>query len=219
MRKLIFSTFLAAMLLVPAASAGTLALDITGGTAYASADFSLGWQFSVLTPITVDGLAFYDSKYILGGTGVTENHDVGIFDDSTKALLVSTFVTPTNCDIGTAPWCVQSLVTPYLLGDGIYDIMAVTGVVGGPIDLSDTYVAYPATRTTIPQIAFIQAEMYLSANGELTFPNTAVPTMNGIFGPSFTAEQGVPGVPEPASFLSIGGGLLLAAGLRRRRHA
>lgn len=85
--------------------------------------------------------------------------------------------------------------------------MAVTG--------DDNYAFSPATLTTIPQIAFVQDEWYDPANGALTFPNSSSGSQ-GWFGPSFTVESGV---PEPASFLLIGGGLLLAAGLRRRRQA
>jgi hypothetical protein len=199
MKKLIFATFFAALLLLPAASAGTLALDITGGRVYTDYSWSLGWQFTVNSPITVDGLAFYDNTD-------TQSHLVGIYNDTTQALLVSTTVTTANCGIGTAPWCVNS-VAPTLLGIGTYDIMAVTG--------TDNWVYSPTTLTTIPQIAFVQDEWYDPPTDALTFPNSTNGNQ-GDFGPSFTVESGV---PEPASFLLIGGGLLLAAGLRRRRQA
>jgi hypothetical protein len=197
MKKLIFAMFFAALLLLPAASAGTLALDINGGTVGTNNNWSLGWQFTVNSPITVDGLAFYDNT-------VDESHLVGIYNNSTQALLVSTTVTTAHCGIGVDPWCIDS-VTPYVLGVGTYDIMAVTG--------DDNYAWRPTNFITIPQISFVQDEWYGPANGALTFPNTTDGSQ-GIFGPSFTVESGV---PEPASFLLIGGGLLLAAGLRRRR--
>jgi hypothetical protein len=204
MKKLVFLMFLAAVLLVPAASAGTLALDITTNTGNVGTTYSwsLGWQFTVNSSITVDGLAFYDNTD-------RQNHDVGIFDNGTQTLLVSATVPACTLSIGTAPWCVQS-VTPYVLGVGTYDIMAVTG--------NDNYTWSPLTLTTIPQISFVQDEFYNNPpSAALTFPNQSDGSQ-GFFGPSFTVQEGS-GVPEPASVLLIGGGLLLAAGLRRRRHA
>jgi hypothetical protein len=199
MKKLMFSMFLGALLLLPAASAGTLALDLTGGTVQTNNNWSLGWQFTVNSPITVDGLAFYDNTD-------DESHLVGIYNDATQALLVSTTVLTTDPDMGTAPWRVDS-ITPYVLGVGTYDIMAVTG--------DDNYTYGPTTLTTIPQITFVQDEYCTPASAALAFPN-ATDGSQAYFGPSFTVETGT---PEPASVLMIGGGLLLAAGLRLRRHA
>jgi hypothetical protein len=53
-----------AVLLLPSAKGGTLALDIIGGTGNAGSGGtqSLGWQFQVNTPILVDGLGFWDSE-------------------------------------------------------------------------------------------------------------------------------------------------------------
>lgn len=88
--------FFAALLLLPVASAGTLALDITGGTVMTNGNWSLGWQFTVNSSITVDGLAFYDNKD-------DESHLVGIYNDASQVLLVSTTVLPTDPDMETAP--------------------------------------------------------------------------------------------------------------------
>jgi hypothetical protein len=203
MKKLMFSILLAVALLVPAASAGTLALDISGPYGFLSTDgnWSLGWQFTVSSPVTVDGLAYFNNA------GDTENHDVGIFNDTTQALLISTTVLPTDPQIGTATWRVHG-VTPYFLGVGTYDIMAVTG--------SGVYAATPTTLSTfLPPITFIQDEFFTPPGGVLAFPNdTDGAEVQGIFGPSFTITTGI---PEPASILLIGGGLLALAGLRRRR--
>jgi hypothetical protein len=133
MKKLMFSMFLAAVLLLPMARAGTLALDFTGGTPYTNGNWSLGWEFTVNSPITVDGLAYYDDND-------GQSHEVGIYDSS-EVLLVSTNVTTADCPVGTAPWCVQS-VTPTVLGDGTYYIVGVSG--------ADDYAYNPSTLTTIP---------------------------------------------------------------------
>lgn len=196
-----FAMSLGALLLIPTARAGTLALDIIASTPFTNASWSAGWQFIVNSPITVDGLAFYDNT-------ADENHVVGIYNDATQALLVSTTVTTANCPIGTAPWCVQS-VAPYALGVGTYDIMAVTG--------DDSYPLNVESLTVIPQITYVGDEVYLTPNlGVLTFPNFSSTNL-GTFGPSFTVS-GASSVPEPAAVLLTGGGLLLAAGLRSRRR-
>src|SRR6267154_4205858 len=46
----------------------------TGGTA-ANGDQSVGWQFNVLSPLTVTDLEWYDSA----GTGLNTAHTVGIW--------------------------------------------------------------------------------------------------------------------------------------------
>lgn len=210
MKKLVFAAFLAVSLLVPAASASVLALDFTtyGPGVSNTGNYSLGWEFTVNSPITVDGLAFYDYN----GTGDTGNHAVGIYDSSAD-LLVSATVTNATCPIGTAPWCVTS-VTPDILSAGTYYIMSVVGT-----DDYD-YLQSSSGLVTIPQITYVQDEYFFPSNGVLSFPNASDGKgTTAYFGPSFTVEGTSSLTPEPASFLLVGGGLLLAAGLRRRFHA
>jgi hypothetical protein len=143
---------------------------------------------------------------------------VGIYNSS-GTLPVSTAITTADPQVGS--WLVQA-VTPIQLADGTYDIMAVTGsAVAG-----EDYYAWDPTLTstiftTTGSITSVEAASYSSTASSLTFPDTFNPVIQGFFGPSFTigSTDDYPVAPEPASFLLLGSGLLLAAGLRRYRHA
>jgi hypothetical protein len=182
--------------------AGTLVLDIIenpAGTGTATTQ-SLGWQFQVNTSILVDGLAFWDHTD-------TQNHDVGIYNDTTQALLVSATVLPTDPVTGAGPWRVHA-ISPFLLTPGIYDIAAETG--------ADNYTFNPTSLTTSPEITFL-ADRFLFGSATLAFPSDSS-GVQGWFGPSFTATDAT-ATPEPATFALLGSGLAaLAAIVRRRRR-
>lgn len=183
---------------LPLAHAGTLALDITGlGSSGSAGPQSLGWEFQVNQAIWVDGLAFWDHTD-------TQSHDVGIYNDSTQALLVSTSVLPGDPQIGTAPWRVHA-ITPVFLAPGTYDIAAETG--------SDNYTYNPGTMTTDPSITFVQ-DRFLFGSNVLAYPNQSSAVV-GWFGPSFTFSPSV-SLPEPASAGLFGGGLIALAIFSRR---
>lgn len=190
-------------LLSPAARAGVLVLDIfeNPGSTGSAGSQSLGWQFQVNKPILVDGLAFWDHTD-------TQNHDVGIFNDTTQALLVSTTVLPTDPVSGTGPWRVHS-IAPFLLAPGIYDIAAETG--------SDNYTYNPSSMSTVSQITWLQ-DRFLFGSSTLAFPSqSSGGGLQGWFGPSFTTTD-ASSVPEPASLALAGAGLAALAGIARRRR-
>jgi uncharacterized protein (TIGR03382 family) len=192
-----------AVLLMPSLNAGTLALDTVGLGHWAPAPSGhndVGWKFQVNTAILVDGLAFWDNTD-------TASHDVGIYSDSTHALLVWTTVTTGHAPVGTGPWQVQP-IAPYLLQPGIYEIAAETG--------SDNYTYTPTSMSTIPEITFLQ-DRYEFGWTVLAFPSqSSGGGLVGWFGPSFTAVDAP--TPEPVSSLLCGAGLLaLALVVRRRR--
>jgi hypothetical protein len=173
--------------------------DIYGG--------SVGWSFLVNSPIVVDSLDFYDDY----GNGLTQAHDVGIYDSS-QDLLVWGTVLPTDPLTGTAPWR-EHAVTATLLIPGTYYIVAVTG--------SEHYAQWagspgpPALGSvvTIPQITYL-SDQY-NASPFLAFPSDYDGNGNAgyaDFGPSFGASD----VPEPARIGLLAAGLGLVCAARRR---
>jgi hypothetical protein len=93
MQKLLRMTFLVSTLFLSISSlakADTVALtSITGGIlATSGTDQLYGWIFTANSPITVTSLGVFD----FGSNGLSVSHDVGIFDDTTRALLGSTTV-------------------------------------------------------------------------------------------------------------------------------
>jgi hypothetical protein len=68
-----------------------------------------------------------------------------------------------------------------------------------------------ATASTISEITFVQARE-LTSTSSLTFPDNIISAANaGVFGPNLQVA-----VPEPATILLIGSGLLGLAGLRKK---
>jgi hypothetical protein len=200
-RSLLF--LLVLVLQVPVSQAGSLVLDIFENPANtgSAGPQSLGWQFQVNTPIFVDGLAFWDHTD-------TQSHDVGIYNDTTQVLLVSTTILPSDPVSGTGPWRVHS-ISPFLLTPGVYDIAAETG--------SDNY-TFGASITTVPEITFLR-DAYAFGASTLMFPSGfSGGGLQAWFGPSFTATDAVVGAPESGLFALMGTGLAVLAGIARRKR-
>jgi hypothetical protein len=81
-------------------------------------DWSLGWEFSVSAPITVDALGY---NYF--GTPLNSSHEVGIYDASGD-LLGSVDVTNASTDFDG--YLYTSLGSPLVLGPGDYWITGTT---------------------------------------------------------------------------------------------
>src|SRR3954453_9194391 len=61
----------------------------TGSIGFADFFQTLGWKFTTNSPITVDGLGYYD----FGGDGLAVPHEVGIFYNAGNPL-ASTIIAP-----------------------------------------------------------------------------------------------------------------------------
>jgi hypothetical protein len=185
-----------------------LAVDFTGVTTElpdingSSISFSLGWQFTTNGPVTVAALGFYDGSK----NGLTQNHDVGIYDAGGN-LLVSTTVLTTDPLVSF--FRTHNIAPIVLQGSHTYYIMAVTG--------TEKYTFNTIGFTVDPSINFIQDEFYPFNTGVLVFPtNTNGITAaagGGFFGPDFSNTA----VPVPPSLLLLGSGLLGLVGWRRFR--
>ena len=187
-----------------AASAGTIALDVTSDTqVFAPGSFTnIGWQFSVNSAITVDGLGVFD----VGGNGLAENHQVGLWDNS-GTLLAQTTVTNASTGVASVSsagdWLFQAIV-PLVLAPGTY-------VTGAFFATSADSVMANATISTVPQISFLAS----MASSQAVF---AEPGAYGLVEPGvFAANISVQAVPDPASSLLLLGSSLLTLAIARRR--
>lgn len=202
MKKLI-RVFLALSLiaLMAGPALAGLGVDFTGVTKdYTNYNWSLGFQFTTNGPVTITRLGFYDDQK----NGLTENHDVGIYD-SAGNLLVSTTVLTTD---SLTSWFRFHDIIPYtLLGSETYYIVGVTG--------TENYTMYTTGFTVEPSINFILDAWKSSVGGVLAFPdstsNITQALGGGIFGPNFDTTP----VPVPPTLLLLASGLLGLGGWRK----
>ncbi|GEM_PF-941297 len=203
----------------PAAAASFTAVDFSAPTTnFTNGSWSLGFQFTTKKTVNVTALGFYDDLQ----NGLTQSHEVGIFDDI-GTLLVKGIVEPSNKLDGFFRYTdVQSTL---LQAGSTFFIAAVTG--------SENYTFNPPRFSVNPNIKFgASAFRFNDPNfsDKLVFPGTvpgSVPTSGGsgsgqnsdgnqgYFGPNFQADE-VAAVPTPALLPGLIG---LGIGALRKRKA
>jgi hypothetical protein len=203
----ILRVFLAVSLvaLMAAPALANLAIDFSDGSAndFSNGSWSLGFKFTTNdAPVTVTQLGFYDD----GKNGLTENHDVGIFDSAGNVLVSATVLTT---DALTS-WFRFHSITPYTLAaNQTYFIQAVTG--------SEHYTYFPAGFSVDPAITFATDAWKNPQTNALAFPNSSygfTQDQGSLFGPNFVMGAEV---PVPPTILLLGSGLLGLGGWRRFR--
>lgn len=147
-------------------------------------NFTIGWQFTVTSPVTVTELGYYDPA---ADGELTSNHEVGIFG-SDGSLLLSAIITAGkyNTEDGFAFVSVPS----FTLGNGTYVIG------GGSFDSSDLFIFSASSLAPIPQIT-------LGKTGLFTFGSVfTLPVSNAAsatyMGPDFEVASAA-AVPESSS--------------------
>ena len=168
-------------------------------------DNTLGWQFSVLEPLTVKSLGIFDA----GAPGLAETHQVAIWNLS-ETMIVSTTVGNTSQPYpaagGNGRWMFEA-VAPTMLQTGSYVIGAhypsSIDRVGSNIDEGQ-----PIDVFTHPTISWDQLRFSGNTATGFEFPSFGA-SWTGHFGPSFLV------VPEPSCLLVFSALTLL--GIIRRR--
>ncbi|HEY1415932.1 MAG TPA: PEPxxWA-CTERM sorting domain-containing protein [Caulobacteraceae bacterium] len=198
------AVMLAAALGAQAGTTPALSYSLNTGEALGNGPFTLGWEFTVNTTVTVYDLGVFDDSL----DGLAVSHDVGIWD-SGGALLTSATVAAGTVDPLFANFRYVG-ITPITLTPGTYTIGAVwTNSTDNMVFTGDSGVT-----TTDPSITYLQTEYV--AGGTLAFPTSTAGGPPGYYGPDFTLSALT--VPEPVTwalvFLGFGG---VGATMRKAR--
>jgi hypothetical protein len=200
MKKVLLVLFAVALILcmAEAASAGSIpAIGFTGVTENDTYDsYSLGFEFTTNADIFVTHLGFYDD-YL---NGLSQDHDVGIYDTS-QALLIS--ATVTNSDPLDGFFHYTSVLQTLLSSGETYYVVGVT--------LDENYTWNPVGFLPAPHINFISSAFDFAPTGTLAFPIYSNGEV-GYFGANFKYTL----VPIPGAIWLLGSGLIGLLGLRVR---
>jgi len=187
------------ILLGPQYARADLLLDFTGGNANTfSINTIAGWQFTLSSPVVVDGLGFWDQ----GSDGLVNAHDVGIWNSANPSTLLA-FTTVTTAGSTAVPstssaglWRFTD-ISPITLSPGTYVIGAT--VLGFDQDSQ----IFSATTSLFSGATFVEA---MDVGGStLAYPNPAPAFNDGTFGPNLRVND----VPEPASAVLLVCGAIL----------
>jgi hypothetical protein len=170
----------------------------SAGTYSDDRPFTLGFEFSLSAPETVDALGYTT-------VGFASNQTVGIWD-SDGALLTSSKLSTGDPVVGHFAW---SAIAPLTLGPGTYTI-------GGTYD-GGLLPSFASGVTSIPGYTWIEDEQ---ANGAgLSDPTFSAGGYgaNGI--PQVDFSVSTTAIPEPATWITLILGLVFCGILARRRKS
>lgn len=202
--------FIAAGLLLSVFSAASIAtpvitFDEASGTSGTNSNQSVGWQFDVLSPISVTGLGWYDQ----GQDGLGVAHEVGIWDSA--GVLLASAIVPAGTT-GTLDGVYRKvLISTLNLGVG-------TGYIVGGLNSSNSgdRLATNVTQVVDSSIRYIDAT-FSGVNGIFERPTNFSTATTGFYGPMFFIED-TASVPAPATLALFGLGLT-GLGWSRRKKA
>jgi hypothetical protein len=203
-----FAVLLVALCASPvnAHAQGVPALSFSGqGSNTASVDSTRGYAFNVTAVggVFVTGLSFYDQ----GGNGLSQSHEVGIWNSSGTLLASSTVPAGTAAPLDSNGLFREiTLALPIFLPAG--NSYAVGAFFSG--GSADSQAVNWTSMATAPGISYAEVR-FVNNSSTLTFP-TITSSFLGLPGGSFVVSP----VPEPGTLSLLGVGLVAWTVLRRR---
>ena len=190
--------FLSVLLATSSLALATPAFNFTtAGNNFTNDSWEFGIDFTVNSPVTVDALEYY-----VGG-GITQDHDVGLYNAS-GTLLASTTISISSPVSGF--WGVGNIAS-ITLSPGTYQLVGVSG--------SDNYTWNDPGFNSNTNLTYLGDTYNSGTTLQFQTPGFQGGVSDGIWGPNMDITSST-SVPEPTSMLLLGLGLMGLAGVRRK---